>query len=301
MRVGTFSPSVLLRVARASGTLQRHGLEVEESAVTSSPAQFRALESGELDAVLTSPDNVVAYRFLPDNPLGHTLDVRILRGIDAGMGLGLFARAGTPSVQALRGATLAVDVLASGFSLALMALLERAGLDGRTDCRVVELGSTPRRLEALLEGRCDATLLNAGNDLKAAAAGLTCLGRVVEVVRPYLGTVLAVTGTPTGASRALATALHEATGGMLTGRTSDLALEQALGAGLPAELAPAYVRMLVDPDHGLIADGGVHGLDNVVALRRRAGSPEAAALLADALSPTGGLLDGPAYPAGRLH
>lgn len=301
MRVGTFSPSVLLRVARSSGVLGRHDLDVEELAVPSSPAQFRALAAGELDAVLTSPDNVLAYRFLADNPLGRTYDVRILRGIDAGMGLGLYARPGAPSVHALRGATIAVDVLASGFSFALLALLERAGLDGRTDCDVVELGSTPKRLEALVEGRCDATLLNAGNDLKADAAGMTCLGRVVEVARPYLGTVLAVAGEPTAGQRALAAALHEATGALLAGETTALATAEAHLSGLPAALAPAYVRMLADPAHGLIADGGVAGLDTVVALRQRAGGPEAAEALATALTPAGGLLAGPPYPPGSLH
>lgn len=301
MRVGTFSPSVLVRVARVSGVLERHGLTVQEVAVPSSPAQFRDLDAGELDAVLTSPDNAVAYRFLAGNPLGRTFDVRILRGIDAGMGLGLYARSGTRSVEALRGATVAVDVLASGFSFALLALLERAGLDGRTDCTIVELGSTPKRLEALLEGRCDATLLNAGNDLKADAAGLVCLGRVVEVARPYLGTVLAVVGEPTGEARALVAALHEATGALLAGETTALAVEEAARSGLPADLAPAYVRMLSDPDHGLIADGGVDGLDNVVALRRRATRPDAADDLGPALSPAGGLLDGPPYPAGPVH
>ena len=58
--------------------------------MSSSPAQFRSLLDGELDVALTSPDNVLAYRFDPGNPLGQVADVRIVSAIDRGMGLGLW-------------------------------------------------------------------------------------------------------------------------------------------------------------------------------------------------------------------
>ncbi|MGH3358629.1 MAG: hypothetical protein ACRDO7_07480, partial [Nocardioidaceae bacterium] len=86
--VGAFTPSVLLAVARSTGRLRASGLDVTEVLVDSSPAQFRALMSGELDAALTSPDNVLAYRFDPHNPLRTTTDARIVGAVDRGMGLG---------------------------------------------------------------------------------------------------------------------------------------------------------------------------------------------------------------------
>src|SRR5215210_4589317 len=94
--VGTFSPSVLLRVARRTGVLDRNDVVVEERPVPSAPGQFAALADGSLDAALTSPDNVVAYRFLPGNPLGRTLDVRIVAAVDRGLGLALYAGSRTP-------------------------------------------------------------------------------------------------------------------------------------------------------------------------------------------------------------
>ncbi|MBO9579035.1 MAG: hypothetical protein J7480_09755, partial [Microbacteriaceae bacterium] len=68
IRLGTFSPPVLLEVARRLGRLADAGIDVAEIAVPSSPAQFRSLADGEYDAVFTNPDNVVAYRFLSSNP-----------------------------------------------------------------------------------------------------------------------------------------------------------------------------------------------------------------------------------------
>src|SRR4029450_588168 len=103
MTVGTFTPSVLLRVARRTGQLADAGLEVTESAVPSSPAQFESLLDGRLHAVLTSPDNVLAYRYSPTNPLGRTADARIVAAVDAGMGLGVYGRGTLRSAPDPRG------------------------------------------------------------------------------------------------------------------------------------------------------------------------------------------------------
>jgi hypothetical protein len=86
LRIGSFTRSVLLEVARTTGGLTQANLEVREVAVESSPAQFASLRDGEFDAIFTSPDNVLAYRFLPANPLGEVLDVEIVAGLDRGPG-----------------------------------------------------------------------------------------------------------------------------------------------------------------------------------------------------------------------
>jgi ABC-type nitrate/sulfonate/bicarbonate transport system substrate-binding protein len=297
--LGTFSPSVLLRVARRTGVLDRCRLVVEERAVPSSPAQFSALADGSLDAALTSPDNVIAYRFLPDNPLGGTRDVRIVAAVDRGLGLALYASAGTPDVAALRGKVVGVDVAASGFAFALYEILGRAAL-GRSDYRLAELGSTPKRLEALLEGRCAATMLNAGNDLKADDAGLVRLADVISVASPYLGTVLAVQGDPSPAVRSLAAALLVTADDLREGRSREAAVEEAVATGLAPHLAELYVDRLLDPDHGLVPGGIVDraSLTTVVDLRRRHVPPQVAELLERAVEPASGLVDA-ASGAGR--
>src|ERR1700737_2076213 len=144
VRLGVFSPSVLLGVAAAEGTLDRAGLQGEEIPVASSSHQFTLLLAGELDAVLTSPDNVLAYRGSSANPLGRTVDVRILAAVDRGLGLSLFSAAGTEP----RGGVLAVDVPASGFAFVAYELLARRGLRRGLDYEVRAMGSTPLRADA---------------------------------------------------------------------------------------------------------------------------------------------------------
>lgn len=268
--VGSFTPSVLLAVARRTGRLAEQGLEVEERPVSSSPAQFRSLLDGELDVAFTSPDNVLAYRFDPANPLGTLADVRIVATVDRGMGLGLYGRPGLPSLDG--GLVCGVDVATSGFALAMYALTESLGLS-RERLEIVALGSTPNRLRALTAGECDVTMLNAGNELLAEAEGCERLASVADVCGRYVGTVLAVHGeTHLATAQRLAAALAAAAEDIRSGSAAGLAADEAAALlGLTGALAQRYVDRLRTDDEGLIAEPGVdrRGLQTVVGLRRR--------------------------------
>ena len=289
IRLGTFTPSVLVRVARRTGRLAAAGLEVSEQAVPSSPGQFAALLDGTLDAVLTSPDNVLAYRYTAANPLGRTADVRVLAAVDRGMGLALYSRLTPPE---LRGRVFGVDVPASGFAFAMYALAESLGL-GRDDYRVTALGSTPKRLAALLAAECDATMLNAGNELHAERAGVPALARVSEVCRPYLGTVLAVLGDPREPQEALAAMLAGTAAAVCGGELDSEVLAEAQDAlGLDEPMAKRYLERLRSPAEGLVPDGVVdlESVRTLVELRRRYGPATCDDPYAAAFVPGSGLL-----------
>jgi len=290
LRLGYFSKSPILEVAQRDGLLEAQGLRVEAEAVSSSPAQFRSLVADEYDLVLTSPDNVAAYRFGTANPLGEQIDVRIIRAVDGGLGLSVLGAEGVGNVDDLRGRTVAVDVPESGFAFALYHLLAERGLTRDADYRIIALGATPRRAVALREGRCDATLLNGGATVAAELAGLVNLGRISDVVRPYLGTVLAATGARLDGDdaplrrfcvawdQAVATLLDASRADALTPLLSDV-------FGLPETQVAAMRNTLNDPDEGLIVDQAVDpaAMHSVLDLRVRYGSPDAAAAVRSAL------------------
>ena len=293
IRVGTFSPSVLLEVAAATGALADAELDVVEVPATSSPAQFAELVAGDLDATLTSPDNVIAYRHVADNPLGETYDVRILAAIDGGLGLSLFSGPAFPDVEQLRERVLGVDVAVSGFAFVAFELLARLGLQAGLDCPVVPLGATPRRAAALLADTCSATVLNAGSDLRAEAGGAHRLARATWL-GPYLGTVLAAHGPAVDADHGLLwrlTRVLTATAARLAaGELRDVATRAAadrLGLDLPA--ARRYVDTLTTTPEGLVSGGRVdrEALATVLDLRNRWMSPgtplDLDALLVDGL------------------
>jgi ABC-type nitrate/sulfonate/bicarbonate transport system substrate-binding protein len=259
----------VLDLAASCGLLAAAGLEVDEHPVPSSPAQFRSLVEGDLQVALTSPDNVLAYRFNPDNPLGTLLDARIVGAVDRALGLGLYGRPGT-TADDLRGSTVGVDVPHSGFALALYALADRLGVR-REEYALASLGSTPNRLQALLAGECDATMLNAGNELLAEAAGCVRLAGVTDHFSPYLGTVVAVVGERhLETARLLADVLSEVCARVLSGALDAEAVEAAeRRLGLDEDLARRYLERLRSPDEGLVADGVVdsRSLETLVGLR----------------------------------
>jgi ABC-type nitrate/sulfonate/bicarbonate transport system substrate-binding protein len=255
--VGSFTPSVVLDLARSTGLLAAAGLDVTEEPVASSPSQFRALADGQLDVALTSPDNVLAYRFSKRNPIGEVLDARIVGAVDRGLGLGLYGRPGLAPSD-LRGSTIGVDVATSGFALALYALADYLGV-GRESYTLTALGSTPRRLQALLVGECDATMLNAGNELVAEAAGCVRLAGVTDRFESYLGTVVAVVGEEhLDVARRLSQAMTETCTSIVSGALDSEATESTQRRlGLDGELAERYVARLRNPHEGLVTDGVV--------------------------------------------
>jgi ABC-type nitrate/sulfonate/bicarbonate transport system substrate-binding protein len=224
-----------------------------------------------LDAVFTSPDNVLAYRFLPSNPLHELLDVEIVAGLDRGLGLCVGARPGIMGASELSGTRFGVDVPNSGFAFVGYELLARHGVP-RDSYEVVTLGSTPKRAAALLTDGCDATVLNAGNELRARTNGCALLASATEL-GPYLGTVVARLrdGAASGAVDRLVATLIDVADGIRDGRLLGEATSSAVTIlGLEPELAAEHVAVLRDPRQGLIPGGTVDeaSLATLVDLRR---------------------------------
>ena len=274
LRIGTFTPSLLIDLARSTGRLDHADLEITEIPVPSSPAQFRSLEAGEFDVVMTSPDNVLAYRFLSANPLQRNLPVEILAGIDRGLGLSLWLTPSVTDVAEVRDRVVGVDVPGSGFAFVAFALLERAGLR-HGDYTVESLGSTPRRAAALTEGACAATVLNAGNELRAKASGCHAVSTVADI-GPYLGTVMAALRADdpaiTGPRNRLAEAVIDTANDIVAGGLREEVLE---AAGRLLRLADpearSHLECLLDRTHGLITDGHIDeaSINTLIELRRR--------------------------------
>ena len=295
IRLGTFSPSVLLEVATVTGTLAAAGLAVAETPVRTSAQQFTDLFDGRLDAAFTNPDNVLAYRCVPTNPLGRTGDVRILGAVDRGLGLALFT--GTSGLGAVRDGTFGVDVPGSGFAFIGYELLARAGLRRDVDYRVEALGATPRRARALIDGTIDATVLNAGNDLLASDSGAQRVASVTAI-GPYVGTVLAATGDSLDRHgdriRTLLDVVSATARDIVAGRHAEAALaavERRLG--LTGATAARHLETLADPQQGLVTDARLTQADlsTVIDLRNRHVPGATALTVAGVLA--SGLVDAP--------
>jgi len=295
LNVGTFTPSLLIDVARSSGAFRKKGLDVVESLVPSSPSQFTSLEAGEFDVVFTSPDNVLAYHFLSANPLRRSIPLQIICGIDRGLGLSLCTAPGIADIEELHAQILGVDVPQSGFAFVAYALLERAGLRPG-DYTIESLGSTPRRTDALIEGACAVTILNAGNELRAGGAGCSVVSPVADL-GPYYGTVLATLADRDDdvneMNQRFAGALLATTGEIIAGERESEVIEAATRLLKLSEAeAQRHYECLRTPMTGLVASGRVDraSIATLVELRRTYSPTDELDVIMDALDAV--VLDG---------
>src|SRR5258708_3214351 len=192
LRLGLFSPSLPHLVAIREGYYEERGVTVEQQRIPSSAALLRALRDGDLDVALTSPDNLANFRL---NKAGDgPVDARIIAAVDQAGSISLMGRPGIDAPGQVRLGTVGVDARKSGFAFLLYELLNSLGLAPDIDYRVLEAGGTPSRFEALLAGSFEATILNAGFDVRAQVEGGSLLIPTVDVIPDYLSTVLAARG-----------------------------------------------------------------------------------------------------------
>jgi ABC-type nitrate/sulfonate/bicarbonate transport system substrate-binding protein len=191
LAIGLFTPSVTTLAADSQGFAAEQGLNIQYLQVTSSTQQFRDLRDGNYDLILTSPDNVVDYRFNESNGLGETFDPQIAAGLAGDLSQKLYAQPGMDSFEDLRGGRLGVDSPRSGFAYLVYKMLREQGLERDVDYEVVPVGGVVQRVAAMLSGEVDATLISGAVEQRLVDAGFPALQAVQDVISPYLGLVVA--------------------------------------------------------------------------------------------------------------
>ena len=283
IRIGQFSESAVLAVARALGLDQRFGIDWVTERVPSSPAQFDSLRKGEMDVAITSPDNVLLYATTAENPLGEQLDLSFLRPIDRGLGLALYTDSSINSVEEFAGATLGVDVMSSGFALLLLSMLDHLGVD-KSSVSFEAVGATPKRLEAIRTGSIQGSVLNAEAAINAEKEGLTCWATSRDVSDRYVGTVLAQIGHTLAPRIELFLEMwEEATRAIVELETQDVL--DLLTAQAPALANREYIALLRSPDFGCLSDHHVvaEDLEVLSQIRSAAGAYRPSANAIEAL------------------
>jgi ABC-type nitrate/sulfonate/bicarbonate transport system substrate-binding protein len=268
-----------LWAARREGFFAQEGLTLELAFTPNSGALVRGLMDGRHDIALAAIDNLVAYQEgQGDGPPLQEPDLVAVMGVDRGF-LSIVAQPHIRAMAELRGMTLSVDSLNTGFAFVLRELLRANGIDD-SEVTFVRGGATELRFEALMAGKVDATLLRTPFEIVAADRGLSVLASA-DTLGPYLGTCafvrrswarsheIALVGFLRAYRRAMQwladPAQRHAAEGILVSEMRDIT---------PA-LATRAVATLLAEKGGLLRDLAIDpaGLDTVLALRRRYGRP----------------------------
>jgi ABC-type nitrate/sulfonate/bicarbonate transport system substrate-binding protein len=183
--------------AQRQGLFEDHGVRVALSFTPSSTAlvagmfddRFDDRFDNRFDIAALALDNVIAYQEgQGEAAIAGAPDLFAFLGIDDGL-LALAAARGVNRVADLKGKTVSVDAMTTGFAFVLRELVLRAGL-AESDVRFVPAGATANRYRELIAGNHDATLLRTPFELLAGDHGCHLLA-TAEGLGPYLGTVAA--------------------------------------------------------------------------------------------------------------
>ena len=173
--------------AQRQGFFEAQGVSVQLSYTPTSVYLITKLLDGTFDIALGGMDNIVAYQEgqgeakIPDNP-----DLFVFLGGDDGFA-SIVAAPGVKSFTELKGRTVSVDAMTTGYAFMVRELFTRNGI-AETDVSFVHAGGTASRYQALIAGKQDATLLRTPFELLARERGFNQLA-TGQSLGAYQGTV----------------------------------------------------------------------------------------------------------------
>jgi ABC-type nitrate/sulfonate/bicarbonate transport system substrate-binding protein len=265
--------------AQRQGFFEDHGVRVILSFTPSSTAAVAGMFEDRFDIAALAIDNVIAYQEgqgeakIPDHP-----DLFAFLAVDDGL-LSLCTAPAVKQMSDLKGKTLSVDAMTTGFAFVLRELILRAGLR-ESDVHVVSAGGTGNRYRELIAGKHDGTLLRTPFELLVKDRGFHLLA-TAEGLGPYLGTVAA-------ARRSWAHANEAALIGFIRGYRAGLAwvadpknreVAEAILVANARDMTPALAKrsydVLLAPHDGLSRDGALDParIRTVLALRSKFAQP----------------------------
>lgn len=264
------------------GLFARHSVGVALETTPSSMYQAKNLVAGKFRMACTAMDNVIAYQEgAGEVALDREPDLFIIASATQ-IEVSFVTAPDVRSFEDVKGKSLALDALTTGFAFALYRMLDDAGLTP-DEYEMVSVGSTPNRWEAVQKGEHAGTLLIEPFTGAARAAGYNVLGSTLTTFEHYPGQVFT-------ASRAWAAANRPAVVGFLRGWLDALdwvkdpanrqeaadTLARNMPQMKPQAIAPSLEKLL-DPRTGLVPMAAFDrpGLDTVLALRSRYGPHEA--------------------------
>jgi ABC-type nitrate/sulfonate/bicarbonate transport system substrate-binding protein len=153
-----------LLVAEDKGFFAKEGLEVNFHQTTYAPDHNQGMAEGRWDMTLSSADTMIA-RTTTDG-----VDYLLFMQAEEGLSAYLIGQSNVKSIEQLRGKLLAGDPGDSNLDLIRKKILRQHGMED-TEYQIEIIGSSPKRLEAFLQGRVAAAMLTPPASDQALAAG----------------------------------------------------------------------------------------------------------------------------------
>ncbi|MGB0571161.1 MAG: ABC transporter substrate-binding protein [Alphaproteobacteria bacterium] len=271
--------NVPLWAGSKAGFFAKRGLELEIILTPNSIEQLTSIAAGKFDLMLTSIDNIIAYKEgQGEVPAEGDIDLFAFMGSDDAF-LRFVVQEDIKSFADLPGKILTADALTTGFAFVLRRMLALNGVD-ENDIEWMSTGGVLQRWQAMMEHpEQKGTLQVTPFEIMGASKGHHVLARAADVLDSYQGIV-------GGARVAWARENAEDLSGFIAGWLEsvnwlyDPANRQAaLDAiaenmpQMPEAVAAGALDVFFDPKTGMRRDGAfdMPGIATVLDLRREFG------------------------------
>ena len=272
------APNLPIFAAQEHGFFAAQGVTINMTTTPNSAFQAENLAAGKFQIAGTAFDNVVAYQEGQGAVALENTDFFAFMGATQ-VELAFITQGDIQSYEAVRGKTLALDALSTGFAFVLYEMLAKNGLT-RDDYTMDTVGATPSRWEAVKSGTHAGTLTIEPFTSIARNQGFHVLDTSTNIFPAYQGGSFA-------ASRKWAAANPDALKGYIRAYLQGLewtlnpanreAASALLLKNMP-EIRPQVVNAVLDsllsPRSGLTPNAAMlmEGVDIVLDLRSRYGA-----------------------------
>jgi len=163
-----------LWVGKELGIFEKNGLDVQPIFFTGGSTAILALVSGDVPITQVSGPGLVS------SALGGSDAVFIAGGMTS-LNYVLMGKPGINSAEQLKGGSVAISRFGSATDTIARFALKKVGLTPVKDVTIVQVGSGPDRLAAILTGRVTAAVINPPSSFQAEKKGLAVLADVAKM------------------------------------------------------------------------------------------------------------------------
>ena len=163
-----------LWVGKDLGIFEKNGLDVQPIFFTGGSTAILALVSGDVPITQVSGPGLVS------SALGGSDAVFIAGGMTS-LNYFLMGKPGVKAAEQLKGGTVAISRFGSATDTIARFALRKVGLTPGKDVTIIQVGSGPDRLAAILTGRVTGAVINPPSNFQAEQKGLAVLADVAKM------------------------------------------------------------------------------------------------------------------------
>src|SRR5437867_7888599 len=173
-------------IAKDAGIFEKNGLDVQLVFFTGGTTAVMALVSADTPIAQLAGAAVV-------NSVMAGSDAALVVGGVTSLNYYLMARPNIKTAEQLKGGTVAISRFGSSSDFIARYALPKIGLTPGKDVTIVQIGSTPDRVSAVLTGRVQATVINPPASFVAEKRGMTVLADLPKLGLVYQHTTAVTT------------------------------------------------------------------------------------------------------------